>query len=102
MAVSEMACSHSLVYILQAAIEDAVEPTVQKYLDSLLAEASSWQISALRQQALAVATSPAEETWVKQQLHDPTVALRKGQVIDARSFVGSLRNELEQIRQEQS
>ena len=63
-------------------MQDAVEPAVNSYIGSLLAEAATWQIRTLREEALALATDESEVAWIKQALHAPTVALRRGESIN--------------------
>ena len=75
-------------------MQDAVEPAVQSYLDSLQAEAASWQIRTLREEALALAANASETALVKQALHAPTVALRRGEKVDLAAFVQDLQAEL--------
>ena len=79
-------------------MQDAVEPAVQNYLESLQAEASSWQICTLREEALGLACNAVETAIVKQALHEPTMALRKGQAIDEAAFLRNLRESLDQRR----
>ena len=77
-------------------MRDAVEPTVQKYVDSLQAEAAAWQIAMLRNDALALANNESQNKWIKQQLHAPTVALRRGESVDIPEFLGFLERSFEQ------
>jgi len=75
---------------------------VQKYIESLQAEAAAWQIAALRTEALALVQNYDQSSqsniikWIKQQVHGPTVALRRGDYVDRTKFLESLERELEQ------
>eukprot|EP00977_Amphora_coffeiformis_P000506 scaffold126_cov178-Amphora_coffeaeformis.AAC.5 len=88
--------------VKQAALRDAVEPAVQQYVESLQAEAAAWQIATLRTEALALGQKADKESsqnnmkWIKQQLHAPTVALRRGEHVNITEFLESLERELEQ------
>lgn len=81
----------------QAAICDAIEPTVAKYLSSLQAEQAALEIASLRQSAEALAATEEERKWIRQQLHSPTVALRRGESVDLEAFLDNLQRDLDRI-----
>jgi hypothetical protein len=76
----------------------AVEPAVNKYVDSLLAEKAAMKISSLRAKAEGLAETEEELRWVRQQLHEPTVALRQGTHVDSREILNMLQAEINRIR----
>ena len=75
-------------------MQNAVEPAVSSYLDSLQAEGATWQIRNLREEALALATNASETAWVKEALHAPTVALRRGERVNPTLFLHDLKEDL--------
>ena len=79
-------------------MRDAVQPAVQGYLESLQAEAASWQICTLREQALALARDASETAWIKKVLHAPTVDLRRGVMVDTATLLQGWQEALEQKR----
>jgi hypothetical protein len=71
--------------VQQAVLQQVIDPLVQDYvqnvqciLHSTTTSSSSIQhITTLHQTALALSNSASETKWIKQQLHAPTVALRR-------------------------
>lgn len=67
---------------------------MQKYVESLRADAAAAEISRLRHEALALATDEGQAKWIKRRLHAPTVALRRGESVNVTAWVEDLRCEL--------
>ena len=63
-------------------------------MENLQAEAATWQITSLRQEALALCHDPSEEAEVRKLLHEPTAALRRGETIDTAEFLKSVQQKL--------
>lgn len=72
-------------------MRDAIEPTVAKYLESLSAENAAVQISHLRQVAETLARNESERKVIRQQIHGPTMALRRGEIVDIEAILDDIR-----------
>jgi hypothetical protein len=89
-----------LLYLLvQAALRLAIEPMVAECVSSVLASKQSNRISFLRSQAEALAITDKEEAWIRQRLHQPTIALRTNPgSVDENSVLKELERELLSLR----
>mmetsp|Transcript_1276 Transcript_1276/g.3690 ORF Transcript_1276/g.3690 Transcript_1276/m.3690 type:complete len:100 (-) Transcript_1276:197-496(-) len=63
----------------KAAIQLAVEPTVEECLEDIDANLNSDSVKDFRNQCESMATNDAELKYIRSLLHGPTIALRKGQ-----------------------
>lgn len=61
----------------EAALEKAIEPTVQECVNSIVAAGQSQRIQDLRVTVMSWSTNEHEAKWLRKQLHKPTMELRK-------------------------
>jgi hypothetical protein len=81
--------------VQEAAIRRVVDPTLEQIMNDELINVST--LSGFRQQAESLASNAQELRMIKKQIHDPTVRLRQGQVVDTKSVLNQL--ELDLVKQ---
>jgi hypothetical protein len=82
----------------EAAMQLAIEPTVQQCVAKFQAMKHSNTITQLRLQAEEMAISARELQWIKRQLHEPTLQLRQGENVDTLDILVSIQARLESLR----
>lgn len=90
------------LYYLQAALQLAIEPTVQQCVANFQARGRTEAIVQLRQRAEQIAESPAEAKWINKQLHKPTMKLRQGLHVNEQDIIVTLESQLQKLRQSDS
>jgi len=80
----------------EAAVELAIEPTVQQCVAHFIARQQARAIIAsLRKRAEGIAAQSSDELkWINRQLHEPTMKLRKGLYVNEDEFIVRLESEL--------
>lgn len=63
--------------VMTAALEKAIGPTVQECINSFIAAKQSKRIRDLRDTVMGWSTSEEETRWLRKQLHQPTMEIRK-------------------------
>lgn len=91
----------SLSLSSQAALDIAIEPTVQQCVEDFQARQQSYAIVQLRRRAERLAETPEEVKWINRQLHKPTMDLRKGLYVNEHDVIVTLESELQDFRQQQ-
>jgi type IV secretory pathway VirJ component len=84
----------------KAAMKLAIEPAVRICVANFQARKQSYAIVNLRQQVEQMGKTREEIKWLNQQLHQPTMDLRKGLEVDKCDLLVTLESELQAIRSE--
>jgi Glutamyl-tRNAGlu reductase, N-terminal domain len=83
-----------LVPIIQTVHEIAIEPTVLSCLERWDARYQADVIACLRGQALQLGVTDSEQKWIRQELHGPTMELRRGRYLDVSALLVDLEERL--------
>lgn len=82
---------------VDAALQYAIKPAVQACVHKLRAVEMANDVARLRRETQNLATSSKETKWLRKQLHEPTMQLRRG-VGDIDAIVTELKEKLEEQR----
>ena len=78
----------------QAAIIQAIDPTVLRYVERWNAMQMSDRIAQLRQGCERLVQTDAELQWVRKELHPPTMDLRQGLDVNIESVIAEIETKL--------
>jgi hypothetical protein len=83
----------------QTAIEKAIVPLVEECLETVHAQKASRDIARMRSEAEAFARDPSELKVIRSMLHQPTMDLRKGLLLNETAVLQDIKEELTQRSQ---
>jgi hypothetical protein len=81
-------------------VQRAVDPMVAECVGAFRAETSSIAISRLRAQAEAIARNEDELKLVRKRLHQPTLILREGSLVEETTVLSEIQREIMSLREE--